>query len=168
MNLDSSSGGGFGTDFDSGLPPLSSLEGNLTALHAGMTRPSLGGLGGRRSSSSSTNMGGTFGTLPPLGSLGNLNTNLSSSRGGEHSGGSGNHNNATSPFSPSSPGAEGGGEGGQGLSHASRGIRKFSKRATFSQAQLAYMEDLWLITEYPSNDQIDHCAESTGLVSSHS
>lgn len=49
--------------------------------------------------------------------------------------------------------------------HTSRNLRKFSKRATFSQAQLNIMEDLWARTEYPSNDQIEACASATGLVS---
>lgn len=69
---------------------------------------------------------------------------------------------ATSPFSPTS-----GDEDGHGPSHASRNIRKFSKRATFSTAQLGLMEDLWSQTEYPSNDQIERCAAATGLVSMH-
>lgn len=56
-------------------------------------------------------------------------------------------------------------EGLQGPSHASRNIRKFSKRATFSHAQLTIMEDLWAQTEYPSNKQIERCATATGLVS---
>lgn len=48
-------------------------------------------------------------------------------------------------------------------SHASRGIRRFAKRATFSQAQLAIMEKLWIKGEYPSVEEVDQCARQTGL-----
>lgn len=50
-----------------------------------------------------------------------------------------------------------------GNSHASRGIRKFSKRTTFSPAQLNEMESLWSQTEYPSIEQIDECAKKGDL-----
>ena len=48
-------------------------------------------------------------------------------------------------------------------SHASRGLRRFAKRATFSQAQLAIMEEMWNQGEYPSVEQVDQCAKETGL-----
>lgn len=53
-------------------------------------------------------------------------------------------------------------------SHASRGLRKFSKRTTFSHHQLQLMENLWAKTEYPSVDEVDKCAEEAGLVSGDS
>lgn len=57
------------------------------------------------------------------------------------------------------------GEGELGPPHASRNLRKPSRRATFSTAQLNIMEDLWAQTEYPSNEQIEACATAAGLVS---
>lgn len=108
-------------------------------------RPSSGGLGPSSGSSF-----GQLSSLPPL----------SSFPGTGQLGSGGLPSASTTPFSPSSTE-----DGELGPSHASRNIRKFSKRATFSHSQLGIMEDLWSQTEYPSNDQIEACAESTGLVS---
>ncbi|KAK9900006.1 hypothetical protein P389DRAFT_192301 [Cystobasidium minutum MCA 4210] len=104
-------------------------------------RPSLAPL---RSSTSSS-----LGALPGLPGLPELPGFPSSGQFGD---------SATSPFSPTS-----GEEEGHGPSHTSRNIRKFSKRATFSTAQLNLMEDLWAQTEYPSNEQIEQCAAAAGL-----
>lgn len=49
-------------------------------------------------------------------------------------------------------------------SHQSKGIRRFTKRTTFSTAQIDLMEEVWRITEYPSVEQIDLCAEKAGLL----
>jgi hypothetical protein len=50
-------------------------------------------------------------------------------------------------------------------SHTSRGVRKYTIRTTFSNAQLEVMEKLWRQTEYPNLDQLDACAAAAGLSS---
>lgn len=129
--------GGFGMDTEEPVQ-----HGSMTSR-----RP---GSGGMQSSSS-------LGPLPSLSELPTFSTSsslASSSLGGALS----------SPSGDNYPSI--GGEGELGPSHASRHLRKPARRATFSQAQLNIMEDLWSQTEYPSNDQIEACASATGLVSS--
>lgn len=143
--------GGVPSHFDP-LPPINS-----------------GHLGMSPNSRSSMLREGSLPTLPGLGNYTGLpgSSNNPLGRSLPNSGGSGlgssSSSSSSSPFSPADsepyPGFD------PQASHASRGIRKFSKRATFSQAQLDIMEDLWAKTEYPSIDQIDRCAEATGLVS---
>ena len=57
------------------------------------------------------------------------------------------------------------GDDGEPRSHSSKGMRKVTRRTTFSTAQLEVMERLWKQTEYPNLDQLDVCAAAAGLTS---